>query len=408
MKDDKNYAKMYQIAYVLVSGYGFSTQMIKQYAQFINVELWLLNLNDPKYQIIRITTNKAEDYSQDASRVETIIKAFSSIYRKQLAFLDIHVSDETYIQSLEDHDYLILEHNYSAGTDVSQIYPEIYHAVDDSADPDNEVSRFISMITSAVHQTEKNKTVFRRKTSPVNTVIIVACVIMYLISAYLMKDHPESAVYVFLGADYGTFTRGLHQYWRLFTCAFLHGGIIHLASNMYSLYMIGAYLERMMGKKYYLLSLFVCILTASLTQDILSDNTITLGISGGIYGLLVILITDMLKRKITTVSAFLPLIIVNLMINMLDQTAWIAHIGGLVGGFVMYFFYTEKDKRGPSVLIAVMLLCLFVKYVTMKTISPIYPGTDMQVVRLWGDLGFRDYAEKLAAGLYDVYKVYGG
>ena len=408
MKDNKEYVKIYQIAYELVSKYGFSTQVMQQYSRFINVELWLMNVKDPDYQIIRVTTNRVEDFKDDEERVSLICGTLSTVYKKQLKFLDIHITDEPYYPSLEKHDHMIINKDYSVGTDLRNIYPEIYQCIDEEADPDKEMKRFMDLIQRIRIRNEKQKPFFQRNTFSFNLIIIAVCTIFYLISAFMIGKYPDSAVYVFLGADYGTFTKGLHQYWRILTSAFLHGGFLHLVSNMYSLLIIGRYLERRMGKRDYLISLLVSILTASLTQDILSENTITLGISGGIYGLLVILIVDLLHRKVTTISSFIPLIAINLMINLLDNTAWIAHLGGLVAGCVMYFYMTQDDKKGPSVLIAVMLLCLFVKYATMKTIDPFYMGTDMQVVKMWNDLGFKDHALALAERLYDVYKVYGG
>ena len=63
MKDDKNYAKMYQIAYVLVSRYGFSTQMIKQYAQFINVGRNIVEAFRPK-KISSLIPDRSSGHTQ--------------------------------------------------------------------------------------------------------------------------------------------------------------------------------------------------------------------------------------------------------------------------------------------------------------------------------------------------------
>ena len=38
-----------------------------------------------------------------------------------------------------------------------------------------------------------------------------------------------------------------HQYWRLITSVFVHGGLIHIAMNMWSLYVIGPLVERLFG-----------------------------------------------------------------------------------------------------------------------------------------------------------------
>ena len=65
--------------------------------------------------------------------------------------------------------------------------------------------------------------------------MIVINIIMYLITALLSGNLIDSNVNVliFLGAKVNPLIdRG--QYYRLLTCIFLHGGLIHLALNMYA------------------------------------------------------------------------------------------------------------------------------------------------------------------------------
>ena len=50
------------------------------------------------------------------------------------------------------------------------------------------------------------------------------------------------------GGDYGPYTIGAHQYWRLLTACFLHFGIIHIGFNMYVLYQIGPFIEMAFGR----------------------------------------------------------------------------------------------------------------------------------------------------------------
>ncbi|WP_449401166.1 rhomboid family intramembrane serine protease [Chryseobacterium wanjuense] len=54
------------------------------------------------------------------------------------------------------------------------------------------------------------------------------------------------------GANYGSLAKE-GQWWRLVTCTFLHGGIMHLFTNMYGLLFVGIFLEPLLGKKYFLI-----------------------------------------------------------------------------------------------------------------------------------------------------------
>lgn len=405
---EKQFFKMYQIAKELMRKYGYTQQFIQQYSQFVEVELWLMNTSDPDYQLIRVTLNRASAFEYDRNRVETIIKGISKIQKRELRFLDIHISNEVYDPDAEDHDYLNIEDSFADGVNVFGRFPEIYSVIKDDADPETELKKFVDVVDEIRRKKEKERPFFKRAYPFVTMFIIIVCLLVYLLSAYLSTRYEKSAVYVFLGADYMTFTLGLKQFWRLFTSAFIHGGILHLATNMYSLYILGAYLERRQGRSLYIMTMIVSILTSSLTQDILSENTITVGFSGAIYGLLIIFIVDLLRLKVVSFSTFIPLILINVLINTIDTTAWIAHLGGLVAGFVMYFYATQKDKRGPTVMIIVMILSLFIKYATMRSIDPIYAGTDMQVVKILDDIGLKKYAAALWQRLTKVYTIYGG
>ena len=53
--------------------------------------------------------------------------------------------------------------------------------------------------------------------------------------------------------------------WQLVTYAFLHGSMVHLAFNMFALYMFGGAMERVFGGRRYLIYYFVCVISAALT-----------------------------------------------------------------------------------------------------------------------------------------------
>ncbi|MBR5342145.1 MAG: rhomboid family intramembrane serine protease [Erysipelotrichaceae bacterium] len=406
--DNGSFVNMYQVANELISKYDFRQQFIKQYADYLNVELWMCKEEDPNFQLIRITCNNPEEFSKDQNRVKNIIKGFEALYKKELSFLDIHVGEFIYNSEFEPYKYLNVMKDYTNGYDVHDIYPEIYTAIVDYEDADKEMNRLIASIEETNKRRLKEIPFFQRNYTFVTYGTMAICTVIFLICELFKTKYSASSVYVLMGADYMTFTLGLRQFWRLITCAFIHDGILHYATNMYSLYLIGRYMEMRLGQKNYLITFLICLLTGSLTQSILTENTITVGISGAIYGLLIIMIIDLLKLKMVNIRSFIPLIVINLLINLMDKTAWIAHLGGLVAGLVIYFYMNQKDKRGPAILIAAMVLCLFIKYVTIRKIEPIYGGTDMEVVKIINDMGFKDYALKLTQRLMNVYQKYGG
>ena len=78
--------------------------------------------------------------------------------------------------------------------------------------------------------------------------------------------------------------------WQLLTYAFLHGGLVHLAFNMFALYMFGGAIEQVFGARRYLIYYLVCVLSAALSQlavaALMGGIYPTIGASGGVFGLL--------------------------------------------------------------------------------------------------------------------------
>ena len=66
------------------------------------------------------------------------------------------------------------------------------------------------------------------------------------------------------------------------------------------------------------------------------------------------------------------------------------------------------NKAGMSVLLLVFILSLFLKYVKIDTIEPLYRGTDLQVVEALKDLGLEGYSRNIMERLIQAYQRYGG
>lgn len=205
------------------------------------------------------------------------------------------------------------------------------------------------------------------------TLIIIGMnVLVFLISSYLINknlsmiassngisvsDIPErvsnmvnNSVLITLGAKYTPLIKD-GQVWRLITCAFLHGSFLHIGCNMYMLYSIGPQIQRIFGKvKYILLYLISCI-TSSALSTIINPDAISVGASGGIFGLMGALLAFAIieRNKIDKeyTMGLIKTIGINLVIGLLviniDNAA---HIGGFLGGIILGFiFYKFGRKR---------------------------------------------------------------
>ena len=130
------------------------------------------------------------------------------------------------------------------------------------------------------------------------------------------------------------------EYWRLLTVVLVHGSIIHLAFNMYALWIIGPIVETLYGSVRFLAIYLACAAAGSAASYVFADARLSVGASGAIFGLFgVLLVADRVHKPALTRGArsltmqIGMLIAVNLVIGFtvpaIDNAA---HIGGLVAG----------------------------------------------------------------------------
>ncbi|MFT4128008.1 MAG: rhomboid family intramembrane serine protease, partial [Gordonia sp. (in: high G+C Gram-positive bacteria)] len=135
---------------------------------------------------------------------------------------------------------------------------------------------------------------------------------------------------------HGELVRGnvfLGQYWRLLTAGFLHYGVLHLAVNMISLYLLGRDLEKVLGTGRYLLVYLTALLGGSAAVMVFqADDTRSAGASGAIFGLMGAMLVVVLRLRMSA-TPVLTIIGVNLVMSFtLTGVSLPAHVGGLLFG----------------------------------------------------------------------------
>jgi membrane associated rhomboid family serine protease len=123
------------------------------------------------------------------------------------------------------------------------------------------------------------------------------------------------------------------DWWRLFTSMFLHYGPIHLALNMLALWWFGAAVEQVLGRGRYLLLYVVSGLCGSAGALLVSPESLTVGASGAIFGILGSAFVLERQRTYVLGGSAMSLIVLNLAFTFFIPGISIGgHIGGLVGG----------------------------------------------------------------------------
>ena len=151
------------------------------------------------------------------------------------------------------------------------------------------------------------------------------------------------------------------EWWRLISSGFLHASLIHLGSNMLALFFIGRALEPALGSLRLGLIYFVSLVAGSLGVMALEPNSLSIGASGAIFGLMGAFVVIARDRGISVMQSGIgPVILLNLVITFtIPGIAIGAHLGGLIGGAGIALLMVELDKRragrGPAPFIVVAL-----------------------------------------------------
>jgi membrane associated rhomboid family serine protease len=152
------------------------------------------------------------------------------------------------------------------------------------------------------------------------------------------------------------------EYWRLVTSGFLHAGFLHLAFNMFALYILGSMLEPAVGRVRFGLVYAVALLAGSFGALLLEPDAPTVGASGAIFGLMGAAVVVMRNRGISPMESGLGLWIgLNLLITFTIPNISIGgHVGGLIGGTVAAFLLFDlRDRlRIPELVPTGMCLAL--------------------------------------------------
>lgn len=172
--------------------------------------------------------------------------------------------------------------------------------------------------------------------------IVINVAVFFILTLF---GNTEDAVFMLEhGAMYTPYITEGHEYYRIFTCMFLHFGITHLLNNMVLLGALGWNLEQEIGKIRFLIIYFVSGLAGnilSLFYDFaLEQPAVSAGASGAIFGLMGALLFAVIanRGRLGRLSGRGMLFMVVLSLYYGFTSTGVdnfAHIGGLAAGFIM-------------------------------------------------------------------------
>jgi rhomboid protease GluP len=189
-----------------------------------------------------------------------------------------------------------------------------------------------------------------------------------VLSSSAVMDFPGGTL-VHWGANVGALTFS-GEWWRLLTCVFVHGGLLHIAFNMWCLWNLGQLCESLYGRWTYAAIYLISGLGASLASAAWHPYVPSVGASGAIFGLAGALIAafklgefsvprSALSGTLRSLGAFVVYnLIFGAVIPGIDNTA---HIGGLITGLIvgaLIALIAPQRDQGPRRVAVFLVLIL--------------------------------------------------
>ena len=203
-------------------------------------------------------------------------------------------------------------------------------------------------------------------TPTVTLFIIAANVLVYL----YQKTLPDYAFELFI-RHYGIVPDRFH-YSSILTSMFIHGGFLHIAGNMWFLWVFGRGVEDLLGHAKYLFLYFACGIAAALLFVLVNSNSTapTIGASGAIAGVMGAYLIKFPRAHIVTlvfIIIFITTVDIPAFFLLLywfaiqffsgvgsvgdsassGGVAWFAHVGGFIAGMLLVMLMPTQQRARP-------------------------------------------------------------
>ncbi|HLH09038.1 MAG TPA: rhomboid family intramembrane serine protease [Terriglobales bacterium] len=212
-------------------------------------------------------------------------------------------------------------------------------------------------------------------------ILIAANVLVYLAMVLRGVSPTEPSVEQILhwGANFGPFTLD-HQWWRLFTCMFLHIGIVHLLLNMWALFNVGPLAEALYGRANFLVMYLICGLAGSIASPLWNPVVTSAGASGAIFGVIGALIATLYFDRVriprhvsgpiltSLIASAIAVLIYGFYKPGIDNGA---HLGGLIAGLILgtavgrNIERNEAARRARKIIFAISAVVLVASAVVL-------------------------------------------
>ena len=320
-------------------------------------EIWLEKF-DGEYKIVRLVSNyihNNEQLNMDIYRTKQIMKR---IKKKTMSFsinalsIFVNLGDNVELDTVSEDNIDCANIKTTEDLKKYQFIMDEFPTITKKTNFKEEGLDLFVKLTNDIGEVNKinqkqAEDLFAKKDPIITKILITINIVIFILQLVLGWD-----VVANFGANYAPFVKS-GKFYVLFTSMFIHGNLIHLLFNMYALYIIGPQVESFYGKIKYLAIYFGSGILGALLSDIFLQNSISVGASGAIFGLLssIVYFGYHYRAYLDTVirSQIMPLIIFNIFLGIvIPNIDTFCHIGGLIGGVLVSMACGIKYKSSKS------------------------------------------------------------
>ena len=320
-------------------------------------EIWLEKF-DGEYKIVRLVSNyihNNEQLNMDIYRTKQIMKR---IKKKTMSFsinalsIFVNLGDNVELDLVSEDNIDCANIKTTEDLKKYQFIMDEFPTITKKTNFKEEGLDLFVKLTNDIGEVNKinqkqAEDLFAKKDPIITKILITINIVIFILQLVLGWDIVAN-----FGANYAPFVKS-GKFYVLFTSMFIHGNLIHLLFNMYALYIIGPQVESFYGKIKYLAIYFGSGILGALLSDIFLQNSISVGASGAIFGLLssIVYFGYHYRAYLDTVirSQIMPLIIFNIFLGIvIPNIDTFCHIGGLIGGVLVSMACGIKYKSSKS------------------------------------------------------------
>ncbi len=207
------------------------------------------------------------------------------------------------------------------------------------------------------------------------TYILLFINLLVFLGEMLRGATNQTSFLIGMGAKYNP-RLWMGEYWRLLTPLFLHAGWEHFLFNSFALFQLGSLVERFFGERRFFWIYFGAGLLGTVASVLFQPDTVSVGASGAIFGLVGALIYFSIRRPQVAKGlfgrSFWIVLGLNLVLGFVHPGIdYMGHLGGLIGGLLWAYALGlgTRDQIAGRWLWRVLLVLVMV-FTTINAVTP--------------------------------------